>query len=189
MKPVAQPKRTHSSYELAGFYADVLMTLAEESFAYSAWKSTLANLSRLVEDDEVASLIRDPSIPAKELAEYMDDLMVKAGATSPERRFVERLIDRGHFHLVPLIRDAFTEKSNKALGICEAHVVSAKPMTLKEELAMRKILSERFNVQAKITKAVNETLIAGYIIRIDGRTIDQSTRGYRERMAKAGRLS
>lgn len=187
MKPTAQQKRPPSRLDIAEFYADVLMTLADESFAYSAWRSSLANLSRLVEDSEMATLIRDPDIPKEELAAYIDDLLVQGEATDQERRFVERLIDRGHFALVPLIREQFTEKSNKALGISEAHVVSAQPLTLKEEISLKRILSERFNVRAKLTKAVNENLIGGYIIRIDGQTIDQSTRGYRERAAKANK--
>lgn len=170
--------------DIANSYAKALIETAQMTGDFRQWEDSLRQLSTLVRDDEFAAILRNPRFSQKEIMDFMDNILEKAGATEDEKDFVHLLGETCRLDLIPLVHQRFTALSEKAQGISLVQVVSAEEMTRGDEEFFKGILKEKFNITAHMTTSVDPTLISGFVISFDGKILDQSARGYRDRMDK-----
>ncbi len=178
------PKKPSNREEVAEAYARKVIELAESDYTYKEWGASLQNVSRFVQNDEVRNILRNPMIPRSHVVEMVQGLLKRAEASQLETAFILTLTQQGALPLVPMISEKYTQLSQRAMGFRQVRVVSAEKLSLKEEVTIKKLLKDRFNIKAELTKAVDPSLIAGFTLSFDDKVIDQSTKGYRERAAR-----
>lgn len=76
------------------------------------------------------------------------------------------------------ILEAFVEKCEEYKGIVEAVVVSAKALSDAQVDKIKEQISKNLNKQVRITTNVDETLLGGMVIYVDGKVLDSSIKKY-----------
>lgn len=164
--------------KLARTYARALHDAAGEDYSFDNWDKSLKSLAVLARDPEIDSILHNPNIDIKDLSSFIDDLMKRAQATSQERKFVETLVNNGHFSLLPDIQDQFSALLQQSKSGPDIQVTTPAPLTDIQRNNLRKMLKDRFNVSASahVAERVDQSLIGGIVLKIDGKVIDQSVR-------------
>ena len=78
---------------------------------------------------------------------------------------------------LPAIAEVYEELKQQAEGTIEVKVVSARKLTAKQEKEMAKNLQKRLGKEVSITAEIDQSLIAGAVIRAGDLVIDGSARG------------
>lgn len=164
--------------KIARAYALALHDAAGEDYSFDNWDKSLKNLAAFAQNPEVDAILHNPRIDLKDLSSFIDDLMKRAQATEQERRFVDTLVNNGHFSLLPDIHDQFSTLLQQERSGPQVQVTTPAPLNETQRDNLRRLLKDRFNVSANthIIERVDKSLIGGVVLKIDGKVIDQSVR-------------
>jgi len=88
--------------------------------------------------------------------------------------FLQLLIDKGRFLNLKAILKEFNNLCNENLNIKVAKVYSAKNLTNEYSDAIINALSKKYDCKIELNNYVDESLISGYRIEINGELIDSS---------------
>jgi len=102
-------------------------------------------------------------------------------------KFFELLIDKKRFGLLPQIALVYGGFCDEGEGVVHAKVRSAHELGEKEQAGLAKRLGERFGKKIVLNLKIDESLLAGVIVRIGDWVFDASLKGELERMR--GKLS
>lgn len=178
-----KPRKSTASQQ-ARPYASAAYKLAKESFSAAEWEEKLNLLSQLVKHPDIDKLLRDPRLDKEDIKTIMVPVYDKLELNDTQRMFVDQLIDDKKMSLAPWIFDNFVKMRKKDEGIEDVMVWSAVPLTQQQQENLTETLRDKFNIRAEPVFKTDSTLIGGVRIEIGDKVIDQSTKGYLERMKK-----
>ncbi|MBI5244584.1 MAG: ATP synthase F1 subunit delta [Elusimicrobia bacterium] len=127
------------------------------------------------------SLFRHPRLSAGE----KKALLAKAVGKSASRtalRFLEILVDKKRFGLLPLIVLDAGKVLDESKGLLRALARSAQPLTPQEAEALKARLSRFSGKLVELDAQVDESLLAGVSVRLGDWVLDGSLRGRLRRM-------
>lgn len=162
--------------ELCREYAEALYALAAENDQVKTYLDGLDTAAALFADNpEYVELLACPAIPRAE----RDGLLEQAlGSILPEQvlTFIQLLCAHGR---IRSLNDCITEYRRMyetAVSASTAEVVSAVPLTESEKDRLAAALSARFGRTVTLTCTVDESLMGGLVVRVDGKVLDGSLR-------------
>jgi F-type H+-transporting ATPase subunit delta len=163
-------------------YAQALFELAEEQRAVRAWSESLALLSRIVSDPQMAKLIRDPRIERGRIATLVFEL---CGPVLDDqiRNFVRLLINNERLPLLPQIAALFEASRLESEGVVVVEAISAYPLDEEQSGRIAEAMARRLGKRVELSTSVDPDLIAGAVIKAGDRVIDLSVRGRLRRLA------
>ena len=171
-------------------YAQAVFSLGQEKGTLDAWGEDLAMLSRIVEDDRIATYLINPSVAAERRIEALETSL--GTSVQPEARNLARmLIERNRTMLIPQIREMFDAQLRTERGIVVAEVTTAERLTDAERDFVREKLETMTGKKVELALKIDPEIIGGIIIRIGDQVIDGSVRNKLEKMRSrlmAGRL-
>jgi F-type H+-transporting ATPase subunit delta len=101
------------------------------------------------------------------------------------------LVDRNRFKYLDEILKLFIHECNKGLNIKEALIYSPRLLTVQQSDLIREGLEDKFNSKIEISNKIDETLISGIKVEIEGKVIDSSMKNriknLRSELLKEGR--
>lgn len=107
--------------------------------------------------------------------------------------FLSLLLEKQRERILPEILDAYSLQRDARLGIVEAHVRAAKPLSPDAADALRKRIEERTGKTVRLRMDVVPDLIGGLVVRMGDMVYDQSVRHQidelREDLLKASAIS
>ncbi len=168
-------------------YAKAAFQLAKESSSVVDWEEKLNVLAQLVQFPEIDKMLRDPRLGPDDIKAIMIGVYDKLELGEEQRYFVDELIDAKKLSLAPWIFDSFVKERKKDEGIEDVLVTSATALTAEQQENLAESLRKKFNIQATPVFKTDPDLISGVRIEIGEKVIDQSGRGYRERMKSNAR--
>ena len=130
---------------------------------------------------EWRTFFSSPVISKEERTETLNELWGKIGASEIVRQFFARLVDSKQTKHVKDMVAAYQEILRVKRGEVEAKVVTAQPMTQREEGRLREIIVNQFLNGAKtanvlLTKEVDQSIMGGFTLTVGNTYIDMSTR-------------
>lgn len=162
--------------ELCREYAEALYALAAENDREKEYLEALDTAAALFADNpDYVELLACPAIPREE----RDGLLEQAlGSILPEQvlAFIQLLCAHGR---IRSLTDCITEYRRiylTAVAMSTAEVVSAVPLTEQEKEKLTATLSARFGRTVTLTCTVDEGLLGGMVVRVDGKVLDGSLR-------------
>lgn len=166
---------------LARPYANAAFDIAHESGSLDRWSRMLAHLSAASGAPKVREMIASPSLPseakAHQLADVMGDELDQAG-----RRFLMVLADNKRLEVLPEIAEQFEVLKAEAEKTLDVEIISAVELEPGEQDALVGALGRRYSQDIHVTTRVDESLVAGAIIRAGDTVIDGSVRGKLEKL-------
>lgn len=180
-----EPKpRKDTAKRQARPFAQAAFEIAAENFCIEAWEEKLELLAEVIRHPDIEKILRDPRIGTEDLKKIMAPVCDKLEFDPEQRNLVNMLIDKKKLSLAPWIFESFVEERKKAQGVEDVTVYSAAPLTAKQADTLTRTLQDKFNIKATPDFRVDPDLIGGLKIVIGDKVIDQSTKGYLERLRK-----
>ena len=162
---------------VSGRYATALFGLTSDNGAVDAVADDLASLDQAIIDSaDLQSLIRNPLMGREDQIKGIVAIADKAGFSGLTRNFLGlAACNRRLFFLPQMIRD-FAKLVSAARGEVNAEVASAAPLSDAQLASVNDALAEVEGQDVKLSSVVDESLLAGLVIKVGSRMIDNSLR-------------
>ena len=162
--------------ELSREYAEALFALAAEHDQTKEYLEALDTAAALLADNpEYVELLACPAIPRDERDGLLEQTF---GQLLPEQvlAFIQLLCAHGR---IRSLDDCITEYRllyQTAVAMATAQVTSAVPLTESEKQQLAAALSARMGRTVTLECTVDESLLGGMVVRVDGKVLDGSLR-------------
>lgn len=159
--------------EAARPYAKAAFDVAIAKEQLTSWNDFLQNLSAIITDSQVTALLHNPKIT---LEQWLDFFLAVLGdeITEQMKNFLHLVISYNRLVLIPKIVTMFGDFMNEYKKIAAVKIVSAYPLTSKQEIKLKEALAKKLNREIKIFNEVDKSILGGAIIRVGNFVIDGS---------------
>ena len=165
-------------------YAMAAYKQASEEGKSAQWSEMLALLQRVIEDPDMARLISGAKLKSAQIAEIISD--VCGERLSPTgRNFVRVLADSRRLAVIDDIASGFEAERARDEQRSEVVVTSAYELSESEINTISAAMTQRLGTKVDIQVELDQTLIAGVVIRAGDTIIDASSRGRLNQMAQS----
>ena len=155
-------------------YAQALFSLAQESQSEEAICEGLKLMEGLVkETPEILDFLAAPNIPMKERTGALETAL-RGNVPEYALSFVQLLCEHGHIRELEACVSDYEELWNDARGLSTARVVSAVALTEEEKRQLQQRLCARTGHEVRLECTVDESLLGGLIVTMDGKVMDGS---------------
>ena len=165
-------------------YARALFDVSLKDGDLRTAASDLDEFAKLVDEHPTlrrvlfASAVRPPTKRA-----IINDLRYRFRAVSPTvTRLLTVLADRGRLALLPDIVRFYRARVFEHLGVVDAQVTTAQPLSRQQDDAIRKRLAGAGGRDVRMTSVVDPDILGGVVARIGSTVYDGSVAGHLERM-------
>lgn len=160
---------------IAGRYTTALFELALESGQLDEIASDLADLgAMLAASEDFVRLVRNPLIGRNDQMKAITALAEKAGFTELSTRFLGVMSENRRLFVLPEVVLAYGQLLAAHRGEVVASVTSAIALTSAQESAIENALADELQQKIKLETDVDETLLAGLVVKVGSRMIDSS---------------
>ncbi|MBQ9859147.1 MAG: ATP synthase F1 subunit delta [Clostridia bacterium] len=157
-------------------YAEALYALAAETGEEKACLDGLCLvLDALMENPAYADLLASPAIPMAERDAVLEQTFA---ACVPEQvlSFVGLLCAHGHIRGLSACVEEYRRLYEAALSLSTATVTSAVALTAEQQAALQAKLEKISGHTVTLVCTVDETLLGGVTVQLDGKVLDGSLR-------------
>ena len=162
--------------DLSREYAEALFALASENDQTKKFLEALDTAATLLADNpDYVELLACPAISKDE----RDGLLAQTfGQILPEQvlAFVQLLCAHGRIRSLTDCIGEYRLLYQTAVAMSTAEVVSAVPLTEDEREKLSAALSARLGRAVTLVCTVDESLLGGMVVRVDGKVLDGSLR-------------
>ncbi|MFW2177782.1 MULTISPECIES: F0F1 ATP synthase subunit delta [unclassified Moraxella] len=183
---------------LARPYAKAAFDYAKDHAAVNEWQDYLAVMNAIVSDKAFSDYLNNPAIAATAKVATLTDLYnqtasddsnnvfktlstaIEGGSQVDNNAFINfltQLAEQDRLALLPSINERFGLLKAADAKEVHAYVTSAYPMTQAQELLIENRLATSLNANVILHVNVDPSLIAGVVIKMGDKVIDDSVRG------------
>ncbi len=162
--------------ELSKDYAEALFALAAEQGLEKPYLEALESVNDLFADNpDYVELLAAPAVPGGERAGLIEQAF---GGTLPEQvlSFVQLLTAHGRIRSLPACVEEFRRLYQAAVAMSTAYVTSAVALTEEQQDRLREKLAHKFGRHIRLVCDVDQSLLGGITVRLDGVVLDGSLR-------------
>jgi len=160
---------------IARRYAHALFELAREKGELDRIRQELDVAEKTIERlPELQEWLMTPAVNVERKKQLVAEHF--QGFSVWTKNFLSLLLDRGRQELIPWIAQEYNKLADEALGIQEAVVTSAVPLSEQEKEQLAAVFEERIGKKLRIVNVVDSDLLGGLIVQIGDRLYDGSLR-------------
>ncbi len=166
------------SNEISKEYSEALFAIAAEEKREKEYEVSITELRDiLVQNPQYIELLASPCITLSERKAIIDETF-KGGdeITLHLASFLKLLCDKGRVGGAVGMLDETIRMLKSASGVSTARITSAIPLTEDELSGLCAGLEKRLGHSIEPVLEIDESLIGGVIVRVDGQVIDGSIR-------------
>lgn len=169
--------------KIAVRYATALFGLALEKNALERVYRDMKIISRICSMEEVKEMIGNPVIPLQKRKEIMIAL---AGddADAFTVRFIGLMFDQGRGEFLGAAARNVIDLTRRHRGIREVTLTTAVPVSGSLRKKMAVLMEEKKDGDIEFIEQIDESIIGGFILRVDDAYIDASVRNRLNRFRK-----
>lgn len=168
---------------LARPYAKAVFELAREGGDLAAWSDSLSALSSALSHEDVAGLIGHPALTRTQLGEALVEALTCAD--DQVKNLVRLLASNGRLKLVPAIAAEFEQLRAAAENRVDVQITTATDADDALKAALAEAVAKRLAREVNVSWNVDESLVAGAVIRAGDLVIDGSVAGDLDRLRQA----
>ena len=165
-------------------YGTALYEAAKDLGREEEFLTEIKQLAMLTEAyREFAEFLNSPAIMPKEKKEAVRNIM-QDGFAQEMINFVYVLIDKGRTAEIKKIAKQYVRLYDEERGIAEGKIFSVVKLTPDQVQKFEAEMSRLLRKNIKLENRIDQSLIGGIKIQVDGKMIDQSYKGDLERLRK-----
>ena len=175
----SKPKFEGSVTGLSGRYASALFELMQE--APDTDQKDISNSMDVLSglfgvDQSFGDMLFSPVISVEDKEKALVKIFLKASIGQTVTNFAVLVVKNRRAFLLQDICRAFKALEAKARGETTAHVTTASKLSEQHENELKQQLKNKFGQDISVIAEVDQTLLAGMIVRVGSRMIDDSLR-------------
>ena len=165
-------------------YAEAIFRSAVDAKGVVGFGVKLKALGAVAANAQMASLLGNPNVSAKQKAELMASV-VGDGVPEALANAVLVLIGNGKASLLPFIAEHFERLQRDHDGVVKAVITSAFPMSDADKAGMVEALAKKYGKRVEAEVKVDESLIGGARVQVGDDVVHASVRDTLNQMAQA----
>lgn len=169
---------------LARPYAKAAFELAKEEGTLKQWGEALDRLAAAVQSSEVSGLIGHPAVAKASLAGVLSSL-IEPQVAEKGASLVKLLVENGRLKSAPFIAEQFEELRAAAESRVDVEISTASEVAPRDQEQLADAVGRRLERDVVVSWAVDESLIAGAVIRAGDLVIDGSAKGELDKLRTA----
>lgn len=163
-------------------YAKAAFDFALEQGQLDKWQAMLHFSAKVAENEEVKTFIHSALSTTK-----IADMFLAICADQLDQygqNFISVMAENKRLIALPAVLSLFVELYAEHQSVKEVFVTSALKLTDAQQAKIARAIKTRLNRDVRIISQVDNSLIAGVIIRYDDTVIDGSSRGQLSRLSQ-----
>jgi len=168
-------------------YAKAIFDMAVQDSDEQEWIERLELLSHIIADKTISELVEDPKSDDEKVIDLLFSLandIAKKELDEKSKNLVKILVENKKITLIENITQMYSELMKTSQGKIEAEVTSAFAIDESQLKSITSALATKYNCDVTVNTKVDDSLIAGIIIRIGDEVIDGSVNTQLEKLAK-----
>ncbi|HEY0703064.1 MAG TPA: ATP synthase F1 subunit delta [Candidatus Acidoferrales bacterium] len=164
-------------------YAAALADVATAHRAGELVRKDLASfLAEYADSADLRNALETPSLDHEVKNKIIAAVAAKMGLSDIVRNFISLVVSHQRTHLLHEINDDFATEMNRRVGIVEAEVTTARPLSDAEKKELLAVLTKRTGKKVDAQFAEDKALLGGAIVRVGSTVYDGSVREQLNRM-------
>ncbi|MGB7552822.1 MAG: ATP synthase F1 subunit delta [Candidatus Korobacteraceae bacterium] len=131
---------------------------------------------------ELRRVWESPAVSAEQKRAVLDAIVGQMGITKTIRNFVAILIDHRRIAMLDDVARQFDSELNAQLGLAEAEVSSARPLSGDGKRELESQLERLTGKKVRATYSSDPELLGGVVVRVGSTIYDGSVRGQLEKI-------
>lgn len=169
----------------ASKYAKALFAQAQSANQLLACQQGLAEILRITKSrSSLAQILGQPFISTAEKQKLVHAALGEFSTPLLER-FLNLLVQRRRFDLLPVVVEQFQEEVDRAQKVQAVKVRAAYAMNDAQKKTLQQKLEGWLNTKVRMDVAVDPQLIGGLVIQTRDRELDQSVRTQLKKLKEA----
>jgi F-type H+-transporting ATPase subunit delta len=160
-----------------------LADVAEKEGCIDAVREELQAMAGALAGDRIFSIVVNTHKHGAEGKRRLFRQMAeKLNFSRPTQRLLDYLVTKNRTDIIPALAASFASEADDRLGISEAVLTSARPLGEARKADIVARLEKITGNKIRLREETDESLIAGFQVRLDGRFYDGSLRGRLNRL-------
>jgi F-type H+-transporting ATPase subunit delta len=160
---------------IAKRYATALLELGSESGQLDAFVDDIGKAAATYDaSPELRSTLDDPLIPLASKRAILTDICERLGLGVMPKNAISLLLDRRRIRALPAIAGRLREMADAKRGILRAEVLTAMPLPEEYFEQLQKQLERITGRRVALDRKLEETLVAGVVVRVGDTVYDGS---------------
>jgi len=132
---------------------------------------------------EIREFLSNPVIRPSKKTEILNDLLAK-NVDNLTMSLVDLVVRNGREKYLPAIARVFVHNTMKYNGITESFLTTAVKMDAAIKKEISNLITELFKTKVDLKENIDESVIGGFILRVDDNYIDGSVRNKLRKIKK-----
>lgn len=138
--------------------------------------------SFLADSEPLRRVLENPSIPGDRKRAVLDALAQRAGLTRQTRNFIAVLTDHRRLPLFSDIVKQIEQELNDRLGLADAEVSSARPLSDAEKKLLEAEVAKLTGKSVRARYQQDASLLGGAVVKVGSTIYDGSVKGQLEKI-------
>lgn len=135
---------------------------------------------------ELGLTMQNPRLARSGKAELLETVAAKFELSPLIKNLNALLLDKGRLELLPALSREYGELEDKAQGLARARCLVAHPLSQEQAQRLRQSLVKISGAREVIlTLTVDPSLLAGFVVNLEGKLIDGSLKGRLQRLGRS----
>lgn len=161
---------------VSNVYSEALFDILIEKNSLNKGRDDLKNFKNLInENPDIIKVLANPNILKEDKKDLIDKLM--GDSIKEISNFIKVLIDKQRFSEFNSIYEHFTKRYYDHENIEKGLVFSARELEAKDIEKIEQSISKKINKKVELENVLDESLIGGFTVKLDGKFIDNSIKG------------
>jgi F-type H+-transporting ATPase subunit delta len=159
-------------------YAKALVEIGLKQGTLQSIQKELAAIDALVRGNaDLERFVAAPLIGPVKKAAAFDEVLSKAGVTGGVRRFFQVVAQAARLNLIHELVAAFDELVDERMGVVNAAVASAQPLSPSQSKALEASLAARTGKTIRLQWKADPALLGGLKVQVGSTVYDASLQG------------
>ena len=169
-------------------YAAAAFEYAQSDNQLLLWSQTLKQLSAVILDKKIKSILKNPLYSKAQLADFLIGVVKAACGNGPNHiieaisNFIRLLAEKKRLALLPNIYNLFEEALAKTSGYAALTVTSAFELSEEQQKHTKAKLEKKLQSKLNIIFTVDKNIVGGLLVRSGNWVLDDTVQGKLKRL-------
>ena len=164
-----------SSETVARRYASALADVVSERNEAQLVQAELAAWAKMIsENNALLEAFSNPTVAYEQKRNVLNELIARTKVRPTTTNFLRTLLKNQRLAELPQVNDKLAQILDERAGIVSAEIISARPVADNARELLEEKLREITGKKARLTFAIDESLLGGIITRIGSTIYDGS---------------
>ena len=164
-----------SSETVARRYASALADVVSERNEAQPVQAELAAWAKMIsENNALVEAFSNPTVAYEQKRNLLNELITRTKVRPTTTNFLRTLLKNQRLSELPQVNDKLAQILDERAGIVSAEIISARPVADNARELLEEKLREITGKKARLTFAIDESLLGGIITRIGSTIYDSS---------------